>query len=45
MKKNRELAPVALFVYNRLENTRQTIECLKKYVCRRYSIIHIFRWR
>ena len=30
MEKNRVLAPVAMFVYNRLDNTRRTVECLQR---------------
>ncbi len=35
-------APVALFVYNRLHNTRQTIEHLKKNKLAKYTPLYIF---
>lgn len=30
MKNNKLLAPIVLFVYNRVDHTKQTIEALKK---------------
>lgn len=42
MTENRELAPIVLFVYNRLDHTRQTIEALKKNTLAKESQLFIY---
>lgn len=38
----RNLAPIALFTYNRPEHTRQTIEALQKNIYAEHSVLYIF---
>ena len=38
-------APICLFTYNRLEETKKTIEALQKNFLAKDSYIYIFRWR
>ncbi len=42
MKNETQLAPIALFVYTRLDNTRKTIECLKKNLYAGDTVVYIF---
>ena len=37
-----ELAPIALFVYNRVEHTRETVEALKRNTLAKESDLFIF---
>ncbi len=41
MKKNNELAPIVIFVYNRLEHTKRTIEALQKNILANESLLFI----
>lgn len=41
-KETDALAPVALFVYNRLKNTRETVECLQQNDWAEYTPLYIF---
>ena len=42
MSDKKELAPIVLFVYNRLEHTKKVVEALKKNNFARQSILYIF---
>jgi len=42
MVENNELAPIVLFVYNRLDHTKQTVEALQKNILAKESELYIY---